>query len=78
MGTGHYDQLIASCDAMGLTQDLAIEEIEALFQHLAMDREASEIIDGMMQSFGMTVQPMNSCNRQIEPEFSSHEYSSFK
>ena len=59
---------------------MAIEEIEALFQHLAMDREASEIIDGMMQSFGMTVQPMNSCNRQIEREqpFNSHEYSSFK
>ena len=33
-----------------------------------MDREASEIIDGMMQSFGMTVQPMGSCNRQIERE----------
>ena len=31
MGTGHYDKLIASCSALGLTQVLAMEEIEGLF-----------------------------------------------
>lgn len=80
MGSGHYDQLIASCNARGFTQVLAVEEIEALFQHLAMDREASEIIDGMMQSFGMSVPYGGSCNRQMQrlESFETHDYSSFR
>ena len=31
MGGGHYDQLVASCEALGFTQVLAMDEIEALF-----------------------------------------------
>ena len=40
-----------------------------------MDREASEIIDGMMQSFGMTVIGQAS---QREKEFDPHDYGSFR
>ena len=45
-----FEQVSRRIECLGMSQLFAALEIEALFQHLVTDRDASDIIDQMLTS----------------------------